>query len=114
MEGYRPETILLATDGSEDGGLAAAAVDLSKRTGAKLHVAHAWVPVSHLANPSLVPARYHPPREEGARRILDEQLRRVEQIESTVSEAHLVEGRPPTRSSTSPSGSRDPRPSASG
>jgi len=95
MEDYRPETILLATDGSKDGGLAAAAaVDLSKRTGAKLHAAHAWVPLPQSAHPSLLAARYHPPQEEGARRILDEQLRRVEQVGGTVSEAHLLEGRP--------------------
>jgi nucleotide-binding universal stress UspA family protein len=95
MEQYSPKTILLATDGSQDGGLAvAAAVDLSKRTGAKLHAAHAWVPLPHFAHPSLVSARYHPPYEEGARRILDEQVGRIEQAGGTVLGAHLVEGRP--------------------
>jgi nucleotide-binding universal stress UspA family protein len=37
------EKILLATDGSEDATLAArVAADLSTRTGAQLHVMHAW------------------------------------------------------------------------
>jgi len=95
MEEYHPETILLATDGSEGAEPAArAAIDLSNRTGGKLHAAHAWVPLPHFAHPSLVSARYHPPYEEGARRILDEQLGRIEQAGGTVSEAHLIEGRP--------------------
>ena len=39
----RPDRLLLATDGSEDAMLAAkVATDLSLRTGARLHVAHAW------------------------------------------------------------------------
>ena len=43
MREYFPRIILLATDGSEDAELAAtAAIDLSKRTGAKLHIVHAW------------------------------------------------------------------------
>jgi nucleotide-binding universal stress UspA family protein len=95
MEGFHPETILLATDGSEGAEHAArAAIDLSKRTEAKLHAAHARVPLPHFAYPSLVSARYHPPYEEGARRILDEQVGRIEQAGGTVSGAHLVEGRP--------------------
>jgi nucleotide-binding universal stress UspA family protein len=95
LEEYHPETILLATDGSEGAEHAArAAIDLSKRTGAKLHAAHAWVPPPHFAHPGLVPERHHPPYEEGARRILDEQLGRIEKAGDPVSEAHLVEGRP--------------------
>ena len=65
MEGYHPETILLATDGSEGAEPAArAAIDLSNRTGAKLHAVHAWVPLPHFAHPGLLPGRYHPPHEE--------------------------------------------------
>jgi nucleotide-binding universal stress UspA family protein len=95
MEGFHPETILLATDGSEGAEHAArAAIDLSKRTEAKLHAAHARVPLPHFAYPSLVSARYHPPYEDRARRILDEQVGRIEQAGGTVSGAHLVEGRP--------------------
>ena len=95
MSEYSPKTVLLATDGSEGAERAArAAIDLSKRTGAKLHAALAWVPPPHFAPPGLAPERYHPPYEEGARRVLDEQLGRIEQAGGTVSEAHLVEGRP--------------------
>jgi nucleotide-binding universal stress UspA family protein len=95
MSEYSPKTILLATDGSEGAEFAArAAIDISMRTGAKLHAALAWVPLPPFAHPSLVPERYHPPYEESARRILDEQLGRLEQAGGTVSEAHLVEGRP--------------------
>jgi nucleotide-binding universal stress UspA family protein len=95
MEEYHPETILLATDGSEGAEPAArAAIDISKRTGARLHAAHAWMPLPQFAHPSLVPERYHPPYEEGARRILDEQLGHIEQAGGTVSEVHLIEGRP--------------------
>ena len=95
MGEYSPTTILLATDGSKDAELAAtAAIDLSKRTRAELHAAHAWMPLPHFAHPSLVPERYHPPYEEGARRVLDEQVGRIERAGGTVAEAHLVEGRP--------------------
>jgi len=43
-----PEKILLATNGSEDAKLAArAAADFSAKTGAQLHVIHAWQYVPH-------------------------------------------------------------------
>jgi nucleotide-binding universal stress UspA family protein len=87
--------ILLATDGSKDAELAAkAAVDLSKRTGAELHVVHAWRPLPHYAYPSLVPEGYQPPYEEGARKILEAQVGRIEEAGISVAEAHLVAGRP--------------------
>jgi nucleotide-binding universal stress UspA family protein len=90
-----PTKILLATDGSEDAELAAiAATDLSKRSGAELHVVHAWRPLPHFAYPSLVPDPYHPPYEEGARRILGEQVRRIEEAGGIVAKAHLPMGRP--------------------
>jgi nucleotide-binding universal stress UspA family protein len=94
MSEYSPKKILLATDGSEGAEHAArAAIDISKRTGAQLHAAHAWVQPPPFAYPSLVPERYYPPYEQGARRILDEQLGRLERAGGAVSEAHLVEGR---------------------
>lgn len=90
-----PTKILLATDGSKDAELAAiAAMDLSKRTQAELHVVHAWRSLPHYAYPSLVPERYLPPYEEGARKILKEQVERIEQAGISVAEAHLVTGRP--------------------
>ncbi len=90
-----PSIILLATDGSEDAQLAAkAAVELSKRTGARLHVVHAWRPLPPYAFPSFTPEEYHPPQEEGARKLLAEQLDQVDETGDVVAEAHLVTGRP--------------------
>jgi nucleotide-binding universal stress UspA family protein len=56
----RPNRLLLATDGSEDAVLAArVATDLSLRTGARLHVAHAWYHlVKGLTYPTLLWADY--------------------------------------------------------
>ena len=95
MNEFSPERILLATDGSDDASLAAkAAVDLSNRGQAELHVVHAWRPMPHYAYPSLAPERYHPPYEEGARKILAGQARGIEEAGGTLVEAHLVLGRP--------------------
>jgi nucleotide-binding universal stress UspA family protein len=93
MREYSTKKILLATDGSEDAQLAAiAAMDLANRTGAQLHVVHAWRALPHYAYPSLVPERYQPPYEEGARKILKEQVERIEEAGSRVAKAHLVMG----------------------
>jgi nucleotide-binding universal stress UspA family protein len=90
-----PTKILLATDGSNDAHLAATvAMDLSKRTEAELHIVHARRPLPHDAYPSLLPERYQSPYEQGARRVLDEEVGRIEQAGGNVAEAHLVEGRP--------------------
>jgi nucleotide-binding universal stress UspA family protein len=89
-----PTRILLATDGSKDAELAAtAAMDLSKRTGEELHVVHAWRALPHHSYPSFVPERYQPPYEEGARKILEAQVGRIEEAGISVAEAHLVMGR---------------------
>jgi nucleotide-binding universal stress UspA family protein len=94
MRQYSTKKILLATDGSEDAQLAAiAAMDLANRTGAQLHVVHAWRALPHYAYPSLVPERYQPPYEDGARKILKEQVERIEEAGSRVAKAHLVMGR---------------------
>ena len=95
VKAYSPRKILLASDGSDDAAFAAtAAVDLSKRTRAELHVVHARRPLPRDAYPTLVPERYQAPYEHGARKILEEQVGRIEQAGGTVAEAHLREGRP--------------------
>ena len=82
--GPLPEKILLATDGSEDAKLAArAAADLCTKTGAELHIIHAWQYVPH---PALDPEHY----EEEARRLLQEQTGLVASAGATVTEAHLA------------------------
>jgi nucleotide-binding universal stress UspA family protein len=83
-----PEKILLATDGSEDAKLAArAAADLSGKTGARLHLIHAWEYVPH---PVLDPEQY----EEEARRLLKEQTELVASAGATVTEVHLTMASP--------------------
>jgi nucleotide-binding universal stress UspA family protein len=90
-----PSKILLATDGSEDAAVAAwAAADLSSMTHSELHVVHAWRSLPHYAYPSLVPESYHPPYEEGARKILDRQVEQVREAGGAVAEAHLRTGSP--------------------
>ena len=79
-----PEKILLTTDGSEDAKLAGrAAADLSDKTGAELHVIHAWQYVPH---PVLDFEHY----EEEAERLLKEQTELVASGGATVREAHLT------------------------
>jgi nucleotide-binding universal stress UspA family protein len=78
-----PEKILLATDGSEDAKLAArAAADLSDKTGAELHIIHAWQYVPH---PVLDSEHY----EEEAKRLLKEQTELVARAGATVTETYL-------------------------
>jgi nucleotide-binding universal stress UspA family protein len=83
--------ILLATDGSEDATLAAkAAADLSAKTGAELHVVHAW----HL------PATVEPPPppyelyEEDARKLLAEELDRAAGYGAKAVQGHLKRDHP--------------------
>lgn len=83
-----PEKILLATDGSEDAKLAArAAADLSDKTGAELHVIHAWQYVPH---PVLDSEHY----KEEAGRLLKVQTELVTSAGATVTEAHLTMASP--------------------
>jgi nucleotide-binding universal stress UspA family protein len=83
--------ILLATDGSEDAALASkAAADLSAKTGAELHVVHAW----HL------PATVEPPPppyelyEEDARKLLAEELDRATEHGTEGVQGHLKRDHP--------------------
>src|SRR3712207_9160005 len=67
-----PTKILLATDGSEDAGLALrAAVDLCARAGSELHVVHAWRPLPEDPRPDAAPC------ERGAREVLLGQLEEI-------------------------------------
>ena len=86
-----PTKVLLATDGSAEAQLAATtAADLATSTNSELHVVHVgeWRP-TYLAQTEEEPAELR--RE--ARRLLDEEVRRVEEAGGTVEEAHLRQGR---------------------
>ena len=86
-----PTTILLATDGSREAGLAATtAVNLANSTNSELHVVHVgeFVP-TFLAQTDVEPAQL----ERGAQQLLDEQVRGLEEAGGTVKEAHLRLGR---------------------
>ncbi len=83
-------TILLATDGSRETGLAATtAVDLANSTNSELHIVHVgeFVPTL-LAQTEVEPAQL----ERGAQQLLDEQVRGLEETGGTVKEAHLRQG----------------------
>jgi nucleotide-binding universal stress UspA family protein len=96
---FFPRTILLATDGSDEAGLATqAAAELSKATGSEVHVAYVQPTEAELIGPhaytdeireSLI-AR----AERDARSFLEEQAERVRSEGGKVAETHLRVGRP--------------------
>jgi nucleotide-binding universal stress UspA family protein len=84
--------VVLATDGSEESDLAArAAADLCDRTGADLHVVHAWdrTPAAFPVPVRVLRSRL--PREEAAG-LLESQLERIRAGGGVVKEAHLRRG----------------------
>ena len=91
-----PTRILLATDGSEDAALAArAAADLSKETGSELHVVHVLPRFPRHAYPGITPEVYSYVLDETyeeARRLLDEEAKRVESDGGRVAESHIRRG----------------------
>ena len=93
-----PGRILLATDGSEDANLAAhAAIDLSARIGAEVHVVHAWQDVRPAALPAMAVdeyARAYEHWEQEAGQFLEEQAERLRNAGGTVAGVHLKKGRP--------------------
>jgi nucleotide-binding universal stress UspA family protein len=93
-----PTKILVATDGSEDALLAAqAAIDLSVRTGAELHVVHAWQDLRPGALPAMAMDEYSQAYEQWKREageLLDEEAERLRSAGATVAGAYLREGRP--------------------
>ena len=93
-----PTKILVATDGSEDALLAAqAASDLSDRTGAELHVVHAWQDLRPPALPAMAVDEYSQAYERWKREageLLDEEAERLRSAGGTVAGTHLREGHP--------------------
>jgi nucleotide-binding universal stress UspA family protein len=91
-----PNTILLATDGSKDAMLAAkVATDLSKRTGAQLHVAHAWRHrFRSFGYPTVAWTDYSYLDERQARRLLGTQIDSIEAPGGISVESHLLQGPP--------------------
>ena len=92
MSGIFPTRILLATDGSPHAELAATtAVDLAKSTGSRLHV----VAVGRTFSPAVYDVYVETRGEdlwEEARKILDEQVMKIEAAGGTVAVAHLKMG----------------------
>ena len=99
-----PTKILLATDGSEEAGLAArTAADLAEKTGSELHVVHVFgiAPVgppvypeaTELQGEALEVEAEERISEQRAREVLDAEVGKVRSAGGTVVEAHLIEGR---------------------
>jgi nucleotide-binding universal stress UspA family protein len=92
----RPNRIVLATDGSDGASLAArAAADLSRKTGAQLHVAHAWRHhLQGLGYPTVAWTDYSYVDEREARRVLLAQVDALEAAGDLYTEPHLLQGTP--------------------
>lgn len=92
-----PTTILLAIDGSADAQLAEhVAVELSGRSGAALHVVHAWlyVPVGPYPYSGITATETYRVFEEGAKAILAESVERITQAGGIVTKQYLRLGAP--------------------
>lgn len=94
--GGLPKKIALATDGSEGSRRALrVAVDLAGRTGAELHVAHAWRFVEPYAGyTGGVWSDYTHLYEREARRLIDAQIDAIEALGGTVDGTHLLKTPP--------------------
>ncbi|MDQ4105625.1 MAG: universal stress protein [Actinomycetota bacterium] len=89
---FFPKKILLATDDSDDARLAAeAAVDLSNETGSELHVVYVALTSPWMTPDAMNPGEAERLREQ-AQRVLDKQVRWVEEKGGTITEAHLETG----------------------
>jgi nucleotide-binding universal stress UspA family protein len=85
-----PTRILFASDGSEDSELAATtAVGLAKVTGSELHVLHVAPAFPDYFEPSDPGPG---PTEREGRRILDEQVNKIENVGGAVAQSHLRRG----------------------
>lgn len=77
MAGF-PETILVATDGSEDSELSIhRAVDLAGETGAALHLAYVMI-ISHWMVPDTLSDAQYNRLKDDAQRLLDQQIEKAE------------------------------------
>ena len=86
-----PTKILLATDGSREAHLAATtSADLANSTNSELHIVH----VGELRPTFLAQTEEEPAElERQAQRLLDEEVRSVEEAGGIVKEAHLRQGK---------------------
>src|SRR5215218_5935128 len=86
-----PTRILFASDASEDSELAATtAVGLAKVTGSELHVLHVAPAFPDCFEPSVLDEPGTTERE--GRSILDEELKKIENVGGTVVQGHLRMG----------------------
>ena len=90
-------TILVPTDGSDDALLAAqVAIDLARRTGAALHLAHVWHFATYAGDPyfssTALPDDYLTMYEETGRAILEHEAERIATNGGTVARTHLLQG----------------------
>ena len=85
-----PAQILLATDGSENTAQAAqAAVDIARMAGSQIHLIHVW----HDVHTSHAHAFVKRELRRQGREILDEEVKRIENLGGAVTGSHLCEGR---------------------
>jgi nucleotide-binding universal stress UspA family protein len=104
-----PTTILLATDGSKEAGLAArTAAELADKTGSELHLVHVfgitpWYPVypeatdfdgTEVEDPVLEEDLQRI-SEQRARELLDAEVEKIRSVGGTLAQAHLREGKAP-------------------
>jgi nucleotide-binding universal stress UspA family protein len=91
-----PTKVLLATDGSREAELAATtAADLAQRTNSELHVVTVGADLPLYELPDYTGRFEDVLREQRrqARELLEEQVKKVQELGGTVNESHLREGR---------------------
>ena len=90
---FFPRKVLLATDGSKDSALARdAAIDLVNKTDSELHVVHVGLLSPWVVPDTLSDAQYERLRQE-AQKILDEEVKKIQEAGGTITDAHLRMGR---------------------
>jgi nucleotide-binding universal stress UspA family protein len=93
-----PTKILLATDGSQEAGLAAeTAREVARQTNSELHVVHVLALPIDTQDPSSFEPEVRLRMEEGARARLEDQVRGIEASGGEVAGSHLALGRPDAR-----------------